>query len=199
MHLPVQSGSTRVLGAMRRRHTREEYLELVAQIREAIPAATLSTDMIVGFPGETVEDFEQTLSLVQSVQYHSIFSFKYSPRPNTLASKRMSDDVGEAEKTARIVALQGLQREIQTRLHERMVGTTVEVLIDAASRRREAEVSGRTTGNTVVNLPVPGGHDGAEAWVGHTVPVIIRRAGPNSVWGQAAGRPPEVAAGIDPA
>ena len=186
MHLPVQSGSTRVLGAMRRRHTREEYLDLVAQVREAIPAATLSTDMIVGFPGETAGDFEQTLSLVESVQYHSIFSFKYSPRPNTLASKRMPDDVAEAEKTARIVALQGLQREIQTRLHERMVGSTVDVLIDAASRRRELEVSGRTTGNTVVNLPVPGGRDGAE-WVGRTVPVTIRRAGPNSVWGQRAG------------
>jgi tRNA-2-methylthio-N6-dimethylallyladenosine synthase len=199
MHLPVQSGSTRVLGAMRRRHTREEYLDLVAQIREAIPAATLSTDMIVGFPGETAEDFEQTLSLVESVQYHGIFSFKYSPRPNTLASKRMPDDVSDDEKTARIVALQRLQREIQTRLHERMVGSTVEVLIDAASRRREAEVSGRTTGNTVVNLPVPEGRDGAEAWVGRTVPVVIRRAGPNSVWGQAAGSPSEGAAGIDPA
>ena len=191
MHLPVQSGSTRVLGAMRRRHTREEYLDLVARIREAIPAATLSTDMIVGFPGETAEDFEQTLSLVETVGYHSIFSFKYSPRPNTLASKRMPDDVSEDEKTARIVALQGLQREIQTRLHERMVGSTVEVLIDAASRRRDAEMSGRTTGNTVVNLPVPEGRDdGAVAWVGRTVPVTIRRAGPNSVWGQAAGIDP---------
>jgi tRNA-2-methylthio-N6-dimethylallyladenosine synthase len=146
--------------------------------------------MIVGFPGETGEDFEQTLSLVESVQYHSIFSFKYSPRPNTLASKRMPDDVSEAEKTARIVALQGLQRDIQTRLHERMVGSTVDVLVDAASRRRVAEVSGRTTGNTVVNLPVPRGGEGAEAWVGRTVPVIIRRAGPNSVWGEAAGIDP---------
>jgi tRNA-2-methylthio-N6-dimethylallyladenosine synthase len=177
---------------MRRRHSREDYLDLVGRIRGAIPATTLSTDIIVGFPGETAADFEQTLSLVEAVQYHSMFSFKYSPRPNTLASKRMADDVSGDEKTARIVALQSLQREIQTRLHERLVGTTVGVLVDAAGRRRprtgnldEAQVSGRTTGNTVVNFPVPPGRDVAEAWVGRTVPVIIRRAGPNSLWGIA--------------
>jgi tRNA-2-methylthio-N6-dimethylallyladenosine synthase len=198
LHLPVQSGSTRVLAAMRRRHSRDEYLDLVARIRTAIPNATLSTDIIVGFPGEAAEDFEQTLSLVEQVRYHSIFSFKYSPRPNTLASKRMPDDVTGEEKTRRIVALQSLQREIQTQLHERMVGTTVDVLIDAAGRRRpragahdEAQVSGRTTGNTVVNLPVPSGVD-ASAWLGRIVPVTIRRAGANSVWG-------EVAPGINPA
>ena len=186
VHLPVQSGSTRVLAAMRRRHTREEYLDLVGRIRGAIPAAALSTDMIVGFPGETREDFEQTLSLVEEVQYHSMFSFKYSPRPNTLASKRMPDDVSGEEKTSRIVALQALQREIQSRLHERLLGTTVDVLVDATSRRRDAEVSGRTVGNTVVNFPVPAGGAGL-AWIGRTVPVTIRRAGPHSVWGEAAG------------
>jgi tRNA-2-methylthio-N6-dimethylallyladenosine synthase len=186
VHLPVQSGSTKVLAAMRRRHTREEYLDLVERIREAIPAAALSTDMIVGFPGETREDFEQTLSLVERIQYHSMFSFKYSPRPNTLASRRMPDDVSGEEKTSRIVALQSLQREIQFRLHERLLGTTVDVLVDATSRRRDAEVSGRTVGNTVVNFPVSAGSDGT-AWIGRTVPVAIRRAGPNSVWGEAAG------------
>ena len=187
MHLPVQSGSTRVLQAMRRRYTREEYLDLVAQIRETIPDVALSTDMIVGFPGETAADFEQTLSLVEAAQYHSMFSFKYSVRPNTLASRRMPDDVDEAEKTRRIVALQTLQREIQTRLHERAVGTTVEVLVDAASRRRAAEISGRTTGNTVVSFPVPGSGASASGWVGRTVPVAIRRAGPHSLWGEALG------------
>ena len=192
MHLPVQSGSTRVLAAMRRRHTREDYLALVERIRAAIPAATLSTDMIVGFPEETAWDFEQTLSLVETVQYHGMFSFKYSPRPNTLASKRMPDAVSGDEKTARIVALQSLQREIQTRLHERLVGTMVDVLVDSAGRRRprsgnreDAQVSGRTSGNTVVNFPVPAGPEGAEAWIGRTVPVTIRRAGPNSLWGVA--------------
>jgi tRNA-2-methylthio-N6-dimethylallyladenosine synthase len=179
MHLPVQSGSSRILAAMRRRHTREDYLELVQQMREAIPDATLSTDMIVGFPGESGEDFEETLSLVEAVRYHSMFSFKYSPRPNTLALKRMPDDVSEDEKTERIVALQALQRRIQTELNERAVGSTADVLVDSVSRRHDGEVSGRTSGNIVVNFTGP-----AE-WIGRTVPVAIRRAGPHSLWGEA--------------
>jgi tRNA-2-methylthio-N6-dimethylallyladenosine synthase len=184
LHLPVQSGSSRVLTAMRRRYSRESYLDLVAEIRETIPAVALSTDMIVGFPGETAEDFEQTLSLTGTVRYHSMFSFKYSPRPNTLASKRMPDDVAEEDKTERIVALQSLQRAIQTQLHERAVGTTVEVLVDSASRRRHTEVSGRTSGNTVVNCAIP--DDGeASKWIGRSVPVRIHRAGPHSLWGEA--------------
>jgi tRNA-2-methylthio-N6-dimethylallyladenosine synthase len=179
LHLPVQSGSSRVLALMRRRHTREDYLDLVARIRAAIPNVQLSTDMIVGFPGETPEDFDQTLSLTETVGYHSIFSFKYSERPNTLASRRMPDDVSGEEKTRRIVALQQLQRRMQTALHEQQVGRTYAVLIDAASRRRESDLSGRTSGNTVVNLPGP------PDWLGRLVDVTIRRAGPNSVWGEA--------------
>ena len=158
--------------------TRASYLDLVAQIRETLPDVALSTDMIVGFPGETGADFEDTLSLTASVRYHSMFSFKYSPRPNTLADKRLADDVPEDEKTRRIVALQALQREIQSGLNERLVGQTVEVLVDAASRRRETELSGRTSTNVVVNLPGPPG------WIGRTLPVRVERAGPHSVWGQ---------------
>jgi tRNA-2-methylthio-N6-dimethylallyladenosine synthase len=195
LHLPVQAGSSRVLHAMRRRYSRESYLELVAQIRETIPEVALSTDMIVGFPGEAAGDFDETLSLTEAVRYHSMFSFKYSVRPNTLASKRLPDDVSEAEKTSRIVALQSLQREIQTRLHERAVGTTVEVLIDSVSRRRNSEISGRTSGNTVVSCAAPvleqtglGSRipdSGHAKWIGRTVPVHIRRAGPHSLWGDA--------------
>lgn len=181
LHVPVQSGSSRVLGLMRRRHTREEYLDLVARIREAIPNVQLSTDMIVGFPGETEADFEETLSLTAAVGYHSMFSFKYSERPNTLASKRMPDDVGDEEKTRRIVALQQLQRSIQSDLFQRSIGSTREVLVDATSRRREWELTGRTSGNTVVNFPGP------PDWLGRLVDVTIKRAGPNSVWGEAAG------------
>lgn len=179
IHLPVQSGSTRVLTAMRRRHTREEYLALVDRLRESVPDVALSTDLIVGFPGETPAEFDETLSLVERVGYHSVFSFKYSPRPNTLASKRMADDVPEHEKTRRIVALQSLQREIQRRIFDTMVGHSFEVLVDAPSRRRPHELSGRTTGNTVVNLP------GHSAWVGRLARVRVARVGPNSVWGQA--------------
>jgi tRNA-2-methylthio-N6-dimethylallyladenosine synthase len=178
LHLPVQSGATRVLETMRRRYTREEYLDLVARIRETMPDVALSTDMIVGFPGETDADFEETLSLTAAVGYHSMFSFKYSPRPNTLADKRMADDVPADEKTRRIVALQALQREIQTELHARMVGRVEQVLVDSASRRRSTEISGRTSSNVVVNLP------GDASCIGRVLPVRIERAGPHSLWGQ---------------
>jgi tRNA-2-methylthio-N6-dimethylallyladenosine synthase len=184
LHLPVQSGSTAVLKAMRRRYSREEYLELIQQVREAIPGVTLSTDMIVGFPGETADDFEQTLSLTAQARYHSMFSFKYSERPNTLASKRMRDTVTEEEKTARIIALQSLQRDIQTRLHEEAVGSCVEVLIDSQSRRRDGEISGRTMGNTVVNIAVPADTPSDDDWRGRTVQAEIKRAGPHSLWGE---------------
>ena len=178
LHLPVQSGSTRVLEAMRRRYTRESYLDLVARIRSTLPDVALSTDMIVGFPGETDDDFEQTLSLTAAVRYHSMFSFKYSPRPNTLAEKRLPDDVAESEKTRRIVALQALQREIQTEINAGLVGRVEDVLIDSASRRRATELSGRTSTNVVVNLP------GDPSWIGRTLPVRVERAGPHSVWGR---------------
>jgi tRNA-2-methylthio-N6-dimethylallyladenosine synthase len=186
LHLPVQSGSTRVLQAMRRRHTREEYLDLVARIREAVPGVTLSTDMIVGFPGETAEDFEQTMTLTAAARYASMFSFKYSPRPNTLASRRLPDDVSAEEKTARIVALQALQREIQTALHQAAVGSVVDVLVDSTSRRHDGELSGRTMGNAVVNFPTPADTRSGDAlWIGRTVPVRITRGGPHSLRGEA--------------
>ncbi len=122
---------------MRRRYTRESYLELVASLREAMPDIALSTDMIVGFSGETEADFADTLSLTAAVRYHSMFSFKYSPRPNTLALKRMDDDVPEEEKTRRIVALQTLQRDVQGELYREAIGREERVLVDARSRRRE--------------------------------------------------------------
>jgi tRNA-2-methylthio-N6-dimethylallyladenosine synthase len=142
-----------------------------------LPDVALSTDMIVGFPGETDADFDDTLTLTQAVGYHSMFSFKYSARPNTLADQRLDDDVPEDEKTRRIVALQALQREMQSALNERLVGREVDVLVDAASRRRDTELSGRTTTNVVVNLPGP------PAWIGEIVRTRVERAGPHSVWG----------------
>jgi tRNA-2-methylthio-N6-dimethylallyladenosine synthase len=179
LHLPVQSGSSRVLAAMRRRHTREDYLGLIDRLRAAMPNIALSTDMIVGFPGETNEDFEETLSLASAVKYHSMFSFKYSTRPNTLASKRMPDDVSEEEKTRRIVALQSLQKDIQGELFEQSVGRLEAVLVESHSRRREWELSGRTSGNTVVNFA------GEREWIGRIVPVRITAANPNSLRGEA--------------
>ena len=179
LHLPVQSGSTRVLGAMRRRHTREDYLDLVARLRDAMPDIALSTDMIVGFPGETEADFEETLSLTSAVRYHSMFSFKYSPRPNTLALKRLPDDVTDEQKTRRIVALQSLQREIQGELYRKAIGREEHVLVESRSRRRDWELSGRTSGNTVVNFA------GDPDWIGQIVRVRVTDANPNSLRAEA--------------
>ncbi len=180
LHLPVQSGSTAVLKSMRRRHTREDYIELVEKVRAAIPNIALSTDMIVGFPGESEEQFRETVSLTERVRYHSMFSFKYSERPNTLAERRMRDSVPEEEKSRRLAELQQVQKGIQAELLSEYVDNTLDVLVDSTSRRRSHEVSGRTTGNTVVNFA------GAKEWIGRVVPVHVRRAGPNSLWGQAS-------------
>ncbi len=178
LHIPLQSGSSRILALMRRRHTREDYLELVDRLRDAIPDVALSTDLIVGFPGETEADFEDTMSLVERVDYHFLYSFKYSPRPNTLAMKRMPDDVPEAEKTRRIMALQALQRETQMRRYGRMVGQIETVLVDAVSRRRASDLAGRTESNLVVNF-----HGPAE-WIGRLMPLRIVEVSPNSLRGE---------------
>jgi tRNA-2-methylthio-N6-dimethylallyladenosine synthase len=178
LHLPVQSGSSRVLAAMRRRHTREQYLDLVERLRATLPDIALSTDMIVGFPGESDDDFQETLTLTRTVRYHSMFSFKYSPRPNTLALKRLSDDVPEERKRERIVALQALQKDIQGELYAASVGRVERVLVDSRSRRREWELSGRTSGNTVVNFA------GAPELIGRLVTVRITEANPNSLRGE---------------
>lgn len=183
LHLPAQSGSSRVLKAMRRRHSREAYLRLVADLRGAMPNVALSTDMIVGFPGETADDFEETLSLTEAVRFHGMFSFKYSRRPNTLASKRMPDTVPEPEKTERLMRLQALQREIQADLNARCIGEEVDVLADSRSRRRPDELAGRTTHNTVVNFP------GKAAWIGRALKVRIEGAGPHSLRGAVAAGP----------
>jgi tRNA-2-methylthio-N6-dimethylallyladenosine synthase len=112
------------------------------------------------------------------VGFHSMFSFKYSPRPRTLAEQRLPDDVADGVKTRRIVALQAMQREIQSTLNTRLVGREVDVLVDAASRRRDTELSGRTSSNVVVNVPGPA------SWIGQTRRVRVERAGPHSVWGR---------------
>jgi tRNA-2-methylthio-N6-dimethylallyladenosine synthase len=178
LHLPVQSGSDAVLKRMRRRYTRQEFLDLVERLRGTVPGIALSTDMIVGFPGETDADFEDTLDLVRRARFQSMYSFKYSPRPNTLALKKMPDDVPEAEKTRRILALQALQRDAQIAWHRELVGTVVEVLVDSRSRRRASELAGRTSGNTVVNFPGPAD------LIGRLVSTRLTEAGPNSVRGE---------------
>jgi len=183
VHLPVQSGSTRVLRRMAREYTREEYLEKIALIRGARRAISITTDIIVGFPGETETDFEETLTLLDDVQYDGVFSFKYSPRPNTPALA-LDEPVAEEEQGRRLVALQARQREIQLARNQTLVGQEFEVLIEGSNR--PGQWAGRTTANRVVNFASLREEPGSYA----TVRVIA--AGPNSLVGErlAAGGSP---------
>lgn len=177
VHLPVQSGSTKVLRAMQRTYTREEYLEKVAMIRGAARAIALTTDIIVGFPGETEADFEETLSLLDEVQYDNLFSFKYSPRPNT-PSLKMNDAIPEGEKGRRLAILQDKQREIQAARHATLIGNAFEVLVSGKSRR-ENQWSGYTSSHRVVNFSSP-----AKELLGTYVQVLATGATPNSLVGE---------------
>ena len=150
IHLPVQSGSTRMLELMNRGHTREEYLERIAMIRDAIPGVTLSTDLIAGFCGETPEDHCQTISLMEEVRFDFAFMFYYSVRPGTPAARTLADDVSEEEKKRRLNEIIELQNAISGERHAEAVGTTVEVLAESESKRSAAMLMGRTKTNRVV-------------------------------------------------
>jgi tRNA-2-methylthio-N6-dimethylallyladenosine synthase len=177
LHLPVQSGSTRVLRAMQRTYTREEYLEKVAMVRQARRPISITTDIIVGFPGETEHDFEETLGLLDLVQYDGTFSFQYSPRPNTPAAT-MADAVPEEEKSRRLALLLERQRTIQTARNESLVGQSFEVLVEAASRR-DNQWSGRTSSNRTLNFTSP-----RSGLLGEYVLAKVTQAGPNSLSGE---------------
>ena len=176
VHLPVQSGSTSILRAMRRTYTRDEYLEKISWIRAARRPISLTTDIIVGFPGETEKDFEETLALLDTVGFDGVFAFKYSPRPNTTASS-MADAVPEVEKSQRLAIVQDLQRRIQIARNEKLVGATFEVLVDARHAAR-AQWAGRSTSNRMLNFTSP-----RENLLGEYVQVKVTRAGPNSLVG----------------
>jgi tRNA-2-methylthio-N6-dimethylallyladenosine synthase len=193
MHLPAQSGSTSVLGRMKRGYTREEYERKVARAREYVPGLAISTDLIVGFPGETEEEFFETLSLMDDHRFDSIYSFKYSERPYTFSAREQPDDVPEPVKSERLTRLLDLQKHIQLEKHARWVGRTVEVLVEGESRKSAAEFSGRSADNRIVNFP--GGRDR----VGELVPVAITRFGANSLFGETVPRVAslEVVAGRD--
>ncbi len=153
IHLPVQSGSTRILKEMNRQHTREEYMELVDKIYELIPDISLSQDMIAGFPTETEEDHQDTLSLMEHVKYDFGFMFAYSERPGTLAARKMEDDIPEATKKRRLTEIINLQQKHGLERTKRFVGQTVEVLIEKDSKRSSEHWSGRNSQNTVVVFP----------------------------------------------
>jgi tRNA-2-methylthio-N6-dimethylallyladenosine synthase len=175
VHLPVQSGSNRILKAMRRGFTRERYLETVAKLRRVARPISISTDIIVGFPGETAGDFGDTLSLLDQVQYDCVFSFKYSPRPNTSALD-LGDDVADGEKGARLAILQQQQKLIQYNRNAACLGKIVEVLVDGNARTR-FQLSGRMTNNRIVNF------DGPESLLGRIVRVEVSGFSANSLKG----------------
>ena len=179
VHLPVQSGSSRVLAAMDRLYTREDYLRRIEWLKTAKRKYALTTDIIVGFPGETDRDFEQTLDLLDQVQYDSLFSFKYSPRPNT-AALAMPDRIPEDEKQRRLVILQEKQRAIQIRRNAELIGGVQEVMVEG---RHEAlgQWVGRTSDNRTLNFT----HALDSGLLGRYLPVRVTRSGPNSLVGES--------------
>jgi tRNA-2-methylthio-N6-dimethylallyladenosine synthase len=179
VHLPVQSGSTRVLRAMQRTYSREEYLEKIAMMRGANRPIAITTDVIVGFPGETESDFEETISLLEEVRYTGLFAFKYSPRPNT-PSLSMNDAIPEEEKGRRLAVVQEKQREIQAARNAELAGQTFEVLVSGKSRR-ENQWTGYTTSHRVINFASQ-----ERELLGTYVQVRVTGAGPNSLVGEHA-------------
>ncbi|NLY93846.1 MAG: tRNA (N6-isopentenyl adenosine(37)-C2)-methylthiotransferase MiaB [Myxococcales bacterium] len=183
LHLPVQSGSNRVLRRMSRRYTREEYVERVTALKQAKPGLTLSTDMIVGFPGETEEDFEETLSLVREVGFVSLFGFKYSERPGVPALA-YGDDVPEEVKDERLARLFEVAHELQTAHLESLVGSSQRVLVEGKSKGGET-FSGRTERNEIVHLEAAPGVDPT----GHVVDVEILEAFKHSLRARMTSEP----------
>ncbi len=153
IHLPVQSGSDRILKEMNRLHTREEYFTLIDNIKRLIPDVAISQDMITGFPTETEEDHQDTLSLMEYVKYDYGFMFAYSERPGTMAARKLEDDVPEEVKKRRLTEIVNLQRQHSLYRTQQFVGKTVEVLIEKESKKSDAHWSGRTTQNTVAVFP----------------------------------------------
>jgi len=181
VHLPVQSGSDSMLNAMDRLYTRDEYMRRIEWLKSARRNIAITTDIIVGFPGETEADFNATLALLDEVQYDSLFSFKYSPRPNT-AALAMGDQVLEEEKTRRLMILQERQRAIQIRRNSEAIGAVQEVMVEGRNQSTGQWI-GRTSQNRTLNFVCENGH--GENLTGRYLNVRVTRAGPNSLVGES--------------
>jgi tRNA-2-methylthio-N6-dimethylallyladenosine synthase len=179
VHLPVQSGSNRVLNAMQRLYTREQYLERIAWMKSARRDISITSDVIVGFPGETEEDFAETLSLLDEVGYDAVFSFKYSPRPNT-PSLALEDAIPDQEKARRLEVLMARQREIQIARYKKYIGTVSEVMVEGKNEARSQWI-GRTSQNKTLNFTAP---ESIAPKVGTYVPVMTTISFPNSLLGE---------------
>lgn len=181
VHLPVQSGSTRVLDRMQRLYTRDEYMRRIEWMKRSPRNIAITTDIIVGFPGETDEDFEATMNLLDECGYDSVFSFKYSQRPNTPAL-RYEDHVPEPVKSARLTALQEKQRTIQIKQNAAAVGTVQEALVEGFNKATGQWI-GRTSQNKTLNFIRP--REGGESLIGRYLDVQVTRSGPNSLVGES--------------
>ncbi|MEE9554341.1 MAG: tRNA (N6-isopentenyl adenosine(37)-C2)-methylthiotransferase MiaB [candidate division Zixibacteria bacterium] len=179
IHLPLQAGSDRILDIMRRKHTAVEYLELVDRIRSKIPDVALTTDIILGFPTETREEFEETVEMVKKVEYDSAFIFNYSERKGTVAKRRWADDVSPEEKKYRIVLLNDIQKEISIKRNRRHVGQTHKILVEAPSKKNEQDWYGRNDGNKMVIFKR------TDQEIGDYINVEITGATPNTLKGTA--------------
>jgi len=177
VHLPVQSGSARILDAMQRLYNRDQYLERISWMKAAKREISITTDVIVGFPGETEADFDETLSLLDEVGYDSIFAFKYSPRPNTPAV-HLADPISDQEKSRRLAVLQDKQKQIQTHLNHRHLGQTLEVMVEGKNETRKQWI-GRTSQNKVLNFTT-----NSDPAVGSYVQVKATIIFPNSLAGE---------------
>jgi tRNA-2-methylthio-N6-dimethylallyladenosine synthase len=176
IHLPVQSGSDRILRAMRRGHTVSDYMKRIASVKNARRRMAITSDIIVGFPGETETDFRDTLKLVEQVGYDMLFIFKYSERPGTPAA-RLDDDVSRSEKTARFLELEETQQRRQQKIYESYIGRELEVLVERPSSKSDRDMSGHSTCHKVVNFPR------GSAAPGDLVNVRVTAAKPNSLYG----------------
>ncbi|MEN8669424.1 MAG: TRAM domain-containing protein, partial [Ketobacter sp.] len=177
LHLPVQSGSDRILSAMKRGHSRADYLAKIRRIEANRPGISLSSDFIIGFPGETEEDFNATMTLIEDVGFDLSFSFVYSPRPGTPAAD-LTDDTPLAEKKRRLALLQHRINQNAQEISRRMVGSQQVILVDGISKKDPGQLQGRTENNRVVNFR----HDDDEL-IGKFVAVSIDQALPNSLLG----------------
>jgi len=181
LHLPVQAGSDRILAAMKRGYTALEYKSLVRKLRAARPDLSLSSDFIVGFPGETEEDFEKTMQLIEDVVFDGAFSFTYSARPGTPAAD-LADDTPQEIKLRRLMRLQKRIDTMQQEVSRGMVGSVQRVLVEGKAKKDDSELAGRTENNRVVNFPAP--NHTAERLLGHYVSVKITEAQPHSLRGE---------------
>ncbi len=180
LHLPVQSGSDRILAAMKRGYTVLEFKSLVKRLKAARPELSLSSDFIIGFPGETEEDFEKTMRLVEELNFDNSFSFVYSPRPGTPAAE-MADDTPQETKIVRLMRLQKTIEAQALKISQAMVGSTQRVLVEGRARKDASELAGRTDNNRVVNFA------GNERLIGRFIDVTIAAALPHSLRGEAVG------------